>query len=106
MAHALRLRGPLAADPAAQMFHILLVVVGIWMAIGLITLPLAPITLYRLLLALPGYLPIIAALIVLRLGYYRGASLIYLVGTWIAVTAQANSLGGIRSHLISYGTLP
>ena len=36
MTHFLRLRGPLAADPAAQMFHIFLVVVGIWMTVSII----------------------------------------------------------------------
>jgi signal transduction histidine kinase len=108
MAHVLRLRGPLAADPAAQMFHIFLVVVGIWMMVSVIsTLPLAPVTFRRLRVAAPMNIGVIGALVVIRLGYYRAASLIYLASVWIQATVSTSSLGGIRSgSLIFYGTLP
>jgi len=108
LAHFLRLRGPLAADPAAQIFHIFLVVVGIWMIVSVIsTLPLAPVTFHRLLVASPMNVGVIGALIVIRLGYYRAASLVYLASVWIQATVSTSSLGGIRSgSLIFYGTLP
>src|SRR5262249_7841902 len=108
MGDALRLRGPLAADPAAQMFHMFLVVVGIWLIINFIaTLPLAPVTLRRALLGSTMKGGLIAALIVIRLGYYRAASLIYLAAVWLAATILSYSIGGIRSPiLILYATMP
>jgi hypothetical protein len=96
--HLLRLRGPLAADPAARMFHGFLVAVSIWMLIGIVSaLPLAPITFRRVTVMASLYLALVASLIVIRLGYYRAASLTYLVATWIAATVTISSTAGIRS---------
>ena len=108
MAHCVRLRGPLAADPAAQLFHMFLVVVGIWMLTGAVsTLPVAAITFRRILIISSMWLVLIASLIVIRLGYYRAASLTYLIGTWIAATVTISSTSGIRSPaLILYVALP
>jgi PAS domain S-box-containing protein len=90
------------------MFHIFLVVVGIWMMVSVVsTLPLAPVTFRRLAVASPMSVGVIGALILIRLGYYRAASLIYLASVWIQATVSTSSLGGIHSAgVIFYGTLP
>jgi PAS domain S-box-containing protein len=90
------------------MFHFFLVVVGIWSIVAIIvTLPLAPITVRRTLSGLPVNVGVIAALIVVRLGYYLTASVIYLVGMWTWATLMATFVSGIRSPtLIIYGALP
>jgi PAS domain S-box-containing protein len=90
------------------MFHIFLVVVGIWMMVSIIsTLPLAPVTFRRLAAASPMNVGVIVALILIRLGYYRAPSLIYLASVWIQATVSTSSLGGIHSAgVIFYGTLP
>lgn len=108
MAHFLRLRGPLAADPAAQIFHKFLVLSVVCMIIGLLsTLNLAPVTFRRMLLASFLYVPLISALIIVRFGHYRAAALAYLTGTWIAAAITSSSMGWIRSPtLILFGTLP
>jgi PAS domain S-box-containing protein len=108
MTHFLRLRGPLAAEPAAKMFHMFLVAIGIWGIFSLIsTLPLAPLRLLRALASSPVNVGVIAALIVVRLGYYRAASVIYLTGMWAWATLITTLTSGIRSPtLIIFGTLP
>jgi PAS domain S-box-containing protein len=90
------------------MFHIFLVVVGAWMLVSIIsTLPLAPVTLRRLLGGSVMSLGVVGALIAIRRGYYRAASLIYLASVWIQATVSTSSLGGVRSAgVIFYGTLP
>ena len=107
--HALRLRGVLAADPTAQMFHALLVTVAVYMALAaLVTLPLAPITLPRLVHPLILQASLIAALILLRLGEFRWASLVYLAGNWLWATRLLYNTGGsIRTHeIVLYTTMP
>jgi hypothetical protein len=47
------------------------------------TLGLAPVTFRRMLIASTLHVGLIAALILIRLGYYRAASLIYLARVWI-----------------------
>jgi PAS domain S-box-containing protein len=108
MVHFLRLRGPLAADPAAQMFHIFLLVIAIWFVLGsIVTLPLAPLIFLRVFVGSPMIVAVIAALIVIRLGYYRAASLIYIGGVWMMATLSTSSMGWVRSPtLMLYGTLP
>lgn len=106
--HALRLRGPLADDHTAQMLHALLVVVAVWMAVGfLVTLNLGPITFSRVALPLILQASLFAAMMLVRLGNFHGASLVYLAGTWAWATAIVYIAGGIRTHaLILYATLP
>ena len=106
--HALRLRGTLASDPAAQTLHVFLLLLWAWMMVSIIvTLPLAPVTLRRLAAASPMTVGIIGALIVIRFGYYRAASLIYLASVWTQATMSTSSFGGIRgAGIIFYGTLP
>jgi PAS domain S-box-containing protein len=108
MAHFLRLRGPLAADPAARIFHMFLVAVGIWGIVSAIsTLPLAPHVLLRALSGSPMNVAVIAALIVIRLGHYRAASVIYLAGVWAWAILMAILTSGIRSPaLLIFGSLP
>ena len=104
----LRLRGPLAADPTAQMLHNLLLTISVWMAVGVIvTLNLAPVTLVRLALPLVLQVSLVAALILVRFGQLRRASLVYLAGSWVWATAVVYISGGIRTPaLILYGALP
>src|SRR5262244_516143 len=98
MARALRLRGPLAADPTAQMLHVLLLVVAIWMAIGFIsTLSLAPVTFVRVFNPAILQVGLISALVLIRMGYFRAASLVYLADTWVWATLVLVISGGIRS---------
>ncbi|HTT22409.1 MAG TPA: ATP-binding protein [Candidatus Sulfotelmatobacter sp.] len=105
---ALRLRGPLAADPTARMFHVLLVAIAVYMAVAaLATLPLAPVTLSRLVNPVMLQASLIAALILLRLGEFQRASLVYLVGNWLWATSVVYISGGIRTHaIILYATIP
>jgi signal transduction histidine kinase/DNA-binding response OmpR family regulator len=106
--HALRLRGPLAADPTAQMLHALLAMIAGWMAIGfIVTLNLGPLTAPRLVLPLLLQVSLVAALILVRLGQFRRASLVYLAGSWLWATAVMYISGGIHTHaLILYGAMP
>ena len=107
-AHGLRLRGPLSEDPTARMFHVLLLTVTIWIGLGwLVNLPNAPVTFRRVLYPLLLESCQIAALVLIRRGQFRGASLVYLAGTWLWTTLCVSGTGGIRSAvLILYGTLP
>jgi PAS domain S-box-containing protein len=90
------------------MFHIFLVVVGIWLIVSYVsTMPLAPVTLRRLLGGSAMSVGVIGALIVIRRGYYQAASLIYLTSVWIQATMSTSALGGIHgAGVIFYGTLP
>jgi PAS domain S-box-containing protein len=90
------------------MFHIFLLVIAAWFSIGWIfTLPLAPLISLRMFVSSPLIAGVIAALILIRLGYYRAASLIYLWGVWMMATLTTGSMGWVRSPtLILFGTLP
>jgi PAS domain S-box-containing protein len=108
VAYALRLRGPLAADPTAQSFHVLLIVVGVWIMITfLATMRFASMSFVRAFNIAWVPLFVIVALILLRHGYFRAATLVYLAGHWAWATVSNALTGGIRgSILILYGTLP
>src|SRR4051794_6120263 len=98
MAHALRLRGPLAGEPMADMFHVLLLVVATWMAFwSLATLRLAEIVPQRILYIVFLESSFVAALVLLRRGHLRRASLIYLAGIWIWATLVLTYAGTIRT---------
>ena len=93
-----RLRGPLAGDRTAQMFHALLLLIAVWTAAAWIaTLHLAPITFPRIFNVLCFEGSLVAALVVLRLGHFRGASIVHLVGVWIWTTLMFTFFGGIHS---------
>lgn len=107
-AHALRLRGPLAADATAQMLHVLLLVVAVWMAFwAVVTLNQAPVTLPRIVFPAILQISLAAALILLRLGQFHRASLVYLGGTWLWTTLIIGYRAGIRSSsVVLFTTLP
>ncbi len=105
--HALRLRGPLAADTTAQTLHGLnLFLVG-WFTFGHFVTTQYPISIYRLglfALAVTGW---ITALTLLRLGYLRRAGLVYMGAAWLYTTLVAAFHTGIDSPILSlYVTIP
>src|SRR5215472_2896476 len=85
--YALRLRGPLAADPTARILHALVLALTIWFTIwNISTLPLYPDLMARLLrlrLVFLFELVPVTTLILLRLGYFRQAAFFYLAGDWV-----------------------
>ncbi len=109
LAHSLRLRGPLSADPTAQMFHGLLLVVAIWMVVALLVTGTLVVSwpVRRVINNGTIQAGLIGSLALLRLGYFRAASLVYLTSTWIFATLAISSMAGIRSPIITlYATLP
>src|ERR1700758_3784876 len=107
-ARALRLRGPLATDPIARLLHALVLSLAIWYAFWTIVLiPLYPNRGARMGVALLAEAGTIAALILLRLGLFRHASVVYLAGAWLHTTVRMTLNGGIRSTAqLIYVTLP
>src|SRR5438270_341142 len=83
IARALRLRGPLATDPIARLLHALVLSLGIWYAFwSIVLIPLYPNKGARLGVALSAELAPISALVLLRLGLFRRASVAYLAIAW------------------------
>ena len=107
-ARAFRLRGPLAENPTARILHVLVLVIAIWYALwSVILLPLYPQLGIRLALALFMEAGPVAALVLLRGGFLRQASLAYLTGAWAAATFSMAFRGGIRStSQVYYVALP
>src|SRR5947209_8355777 len=106
--YASRLRGPLASDPNAQLLHVLVLALAIWYGLWtVILLPLYPGALSKLPnVALAEMAPFLA-LVLLRFGFFRQASIAYLAVTWAFATVVVAHDGGIRSPVqIFYGTLP
>jgi PAS domain S-box-containing protein len=100
---ALRLRGPLAGDPTAQMLHAFLVSLTLWLgAWSIILLPAYANPPGRLIGALVQIIIPLGALVLLRLGFLRRASVFYLAASWIFATYIVAFNGGIRSPLLSY----
>jgi signal transduction histidine kinase/CheY-like chemotaxis protein len=104
----MRLRGPLAADPMAQMLHALLLALALWYAIWtIILLPLYGNQLVRLGVAILAETGPVAALVLLRFGHLRQATLVYLAGTWVYATVRIAVGSWIHSTtLVIYVTLP
>src|SRR3954470_15302252 len=105
---ALRLRGPLASDPNARLLHVLVLAIAIWFGLWtVILLPLYPGAMSKLPnVALEEAAPL-AALVLLRFGFFRQASIAYLAVTWAFATVVVMHDGGVRSPVqIFYGTLP
>jgi PAS domain S-box-containing protein len=104
------LRGSLAADQTARMLQVLVAILAVWMAATWVaTIPFAqarfsfPRTFYPSVLE-ASYA---TALVLLRLGNFRRASLAYLAGTWIWATLVSSSFGGIHSPgALLYVSLP
>ena len=109
--HALRLRGPLAADPTAQILHALVLALTIWSAIWTIaTLPVYPDSMARLLrlrFVIVADLVPVTTLVLLRLGHFRQAAYVYLAGTWVHATYNIAINGSIQiTSTAFYITLP
>jgi signal transduction histidine kinase/FixJ family two-component response regulator len=110
-AHALRLRGPLAADSTARTLHALVLTLAIWSAIwSIVTLPFYPdqtARLLRLRFVVVAELVPIATLILLRLGHFRQAAFMYLAGNWVQATYNIAVNGSIQiTSTAYYITLP
>ena len=95
---ALRLRGPLAADPTARMLHALLVIlvllsVAVWVA----TIPIARVSFARIFDTAVLEASYATALVLLQFGDFRRASLAYVAGIWSWATLVFFSYGGIHS---------
>jgi signal transduction histidine kinase/DNA-binding response OmpR family regulator len=109
--HALRLRGPLAADPTARVLHALVLALIVWSAVwSIATLPLYPdpaARLLRLRFVIVAELVPIATLALLRLGYLRHAAYLYLAGNWAQATYNIAANGSIQiTSTAYYITLP
>jgi signal transduction histidine kinase len=104
------LRGPLAADPTAQVLHALVLGLAIWFAgWNIATLPLYPdsVARFRLRLIIVSELVPAATLILLRLGYLRQAAFIFLTGQWVQATYNIARSGSIQATSTAYYiTLP
>jgi hypothetical protein len=95
------LRGPLAADPTARLLHVLLATLFVWMAVlWVATTPFAQVQVRFSFPRIfnPSVLEVsyATALVLLRLGNFRQASLAYLAGTWIWATLVCVSYGGLE----------
>jgi signal transduction histidine kinase/CheY-like chemotaxis protein len=106
--HALRLRGPLAAERTAGMLHFLLLVIAVWYALwSVILLPSNPNFGPRLGLAIFYEFGPVLGLLLLRLGRLRAAGVAYLGFVWAFTTVLMLFDGGIRStSQLHYVTLP
>jgi signal transduction histidine kinase/CheY-like chemotaxis protein len=109
--HALRLRGPLAADPTARILHALVLALAIWFAIwSIITLPRYPnltARLLRLRFVILAELVPATTLILLRLGHFRQAAFFFLAGEWVHATYNIVVSGSIQiTSTAYYITLP
>ena len=102
------LRGPLASDPAARMLHVLLMAFALWiLAAFAATFRMAPVSFSRLFNPFVLEVSYVIALVLLRLGNFRRASLAYLTGVWIWGTLICFFAGGIRSPgALLYVSLP
>ena len=107
VAHVFRLRGPLAADTTAQTLHGLNLCLLAMFTIGHFVTTVYPISIYRFGLFALVETGFITALILLRLGLLRGASLVYMGGAWLYTTLVAAFHTGIYSPVLSlYVTIP
>lgn len=83
------LRGSLAADPTARMLHVLLATLLVWLAAAFVaTIPFAPMSFPRIFNTAVQETCYATALVLLRLGHFRRATLAYLAGTWIWATLR------------------
>ena len=90
------------------MLHVLLVTLAVWMVAGWVaTIPFAPMSFPRIFNPLVLEASYAIALVLLRLGHFRRASLAYLAGTWIWATLVCFSYGGVHSPgALLYVSLP
>jgi signal transduction histidine kinase/CheY-like chemotaxis protein len=102
------LRGSLAADQTARMLHLLLAILAVWLAAGWVaTIPFATMSLPRIFNPVVQESSYVIALVLLRLGSFRRASLAYLAGTWMWATLVCFSFGAVQSSgALLYVSLP
>ena len=106
---ALELRGPLANDSTARILHILLLALVIWLTLSTLLVLLSTSVARLNFFLVPSLLVIlVVGLMLLRLGFLRAASLIYLTGLFLYVTSIMILTGGIRNApgLVFYASLP
>jgi len=105
---ALGLRGPLADDPTARLFHGFLLSLFCWLAVWTAILgPLYPNPPARLGAGVIQLVSPLGSLLLLRLGFLRRASLFYLTGSWIFATYVVAFNDGIRGPFLAhYVVLP
>ena len=109
--HGLRLHGPLAGDPTAQVLHALVLTLMIWSAIWTIaTLPQYPNLIAKVLrlrfVMVADFVPL-TTLVLLRFGYLRQAAYVYLTGQWVQATYNIAINGSIQITSTGfYITLP
>jgi signal transduction histidine kinase/DNA-binding NarL/FixJ family response regulator len=106
---AVRLRGPLANDPAARILHTLLIGLWCWAILNLavITPFYAVHRTGSLVISILASLTFAVALALLHLGFLKTASLVYLGGLWLAATLVIFWNGGIHGvTMVFYIALP
>jgi len=109
VAETFRLRGPLAEDPTARMFNVLLCALTAWW--GTWTAVLLRFHWSDLFWSMQNEIATLAALVTaltfLRRGWFRAAGISYLAGIWFFATHIMAFNGGIRSSAqVLYITLP
>ena len=106
--HVLRLRGPLADDPTARMFHALLLSLALWLGVWSAILgPLYPNPPARLGAGVIQLVTPLGSLILLRQGFLQRASLFYLVGQWMFATYVVAFNNGLHGPFLAhYVVLP
>ncbi len=102
------LRGPLAADQTARLLHLLLAIIAAWLAAGWVaTMPFAPLSFPRIISPLVQESSYLTALVLLRFGNFRRASVVYLAGTWMWATLVCSFYGNVLSPgALLYVSLP
>jgi signal transduction histidine kinase len=102
------LRGSLAADETARMLHVLIAALAVWLAAGWVaTIPFASMSFPRIFNTVVMEASYATALVLLRLGHFRRASLAYLAATWIWATLVSFSFGGVHiPGALLYVSLP
>ena len=109
VAHTFRLRGPLAADPTARMLNVMLwALTGWWGTWAAILLPFHWADRFSSMQnEIVTLVALASALVLLRRGRFRAASITYLAGIWFFATHIMALNGGIRSPVqVLYVTLP
>jgi PAS domain S-box-containing protein len=107
LTYALRLRGPLAENPTARTLHALLLSFAIWFGFWSTVLLLVYPNFARLAVDILYQATLVAALVLLRYGFFPQASLVYLGGMWVSATARIAIGTGIHSTTqVVYVTLP
>ena len=104
------LRGPLANNPTARILHYLVLALLFWLTFStLLVYAFTPMVASLNLFLVPSLLVmLLAALMLLRFGFFRGAGVVYLAGMLVYVTVVIVLAGGIRNApaLVFYAALP